>query len=531
MRRPRWPWVVALIAFVQYTAAGWWMLSSQHYFIADAMSRTLSAKFMVLSRDPHLGAVGFYWMPLPTVTRIPFVVLMSLFDREEFAGMMTSALFAALTIPVIVAIGRVLQQQRAAMLVVAIYALSPITMYLGGNGMSESTLGFFVALTMWAFLKWRHTGTIQALAVLGLCLAGAVATRYEGLVLIPVVAVAVAISTDRLTRSQAAIVAALPAVVVFGCWTLASSLIMGDALFWWHASAEVISRPVGARWLPADSSYPRVFGHVAFILIALAPALLAVLAGCISALRRWRTSLGILGFTFAVPIVVAYQIVNASSWGTMRFFSLAPLTACIGVLWVLRAGRQQVHTRVFGMIGIGLLAVGGVTSGLLLSSTAWAQPEGEFMFFGPLFGRDAPTASEDNREFAVFTTDAEQYRQIAADLDARLSLGERALMDSLQATVYLFSDHPNRIIVPEDRDFEPILSDPVGRFDYIVTLDGVAGSGNRALIDTELLRNTEGQWVLVGDYWNAGKIHEWVPTGSVAHFVASSCCVPGPTGS
>lgn len=512
-----------MVAFVQYTAAGWWMLSSQHYFIADAMSRTLSAKFMVLSRDPHLGAVGFYWMPLPTVTRIPFVLLMSLFDREEFAGMMTSALFAALTIPVIVAIGRVLQQERAAMVVAAIYALSPITMYLGGNGMSESTLGFFIALTMLAFLKWRHTGTIQALAVLGLCLAGAVAARYEGLVLIPVVAVAVAISTDKLTRSQAAIVATLPAVVVFGCWTLASSLIMGDALFWWHTSAEVISRPVGAKWLPADSSYPRVFGHVAFILVALAPALVAVLAGCLSAFRRWQTSLGLLGFIFAVPIVVAYQIVNASSWGTMRFFSLAPLSACIGVLWVLRAGRDQVRTRVFGVVGVVLLAVGAITSGLLLSSTAWAQPEGEYLFFGPLLGREDVA---DNREFAVFTTDAEQYRQIAADLDVRLALGERAMMDSLQATVYLFSDHPKQIIVPEDRDFEPILSDPVGRFDYIVTLDGVAGSGNRTLIDTELMRNTEGLWVLVGDYWDVGKVYEWVPAGSAPHFVASSCCVP-----
>ena len=79
-------------------------------------------------------------------------------------------------------------------------------------------------------------------SVFGLCLAGAMATRYEALLLIPVAAVAAAIATDKLSRWHAAVIATLPALFVFGCWTLASSLIMNDALFWWHQSKLVISR-------------------------------------------------------------------------------------------------------------------------------------------------------------------------------------------------------------------------------------------------------------------------------------------------
>lgn len=508
------------LAFVQYTLVGAWLLYSRHYAIGDSMSRTLSAKLMVLSRDPHLGAVGFYWMPLPTVTRVPFVLALQQFDLAELAGPMTSALFAALTIPVLFRIARLLDVERAGAVVIAIYALSPVTMYIGANGMSESTFAFCLALTMWAFLKWRHHGTVQSLAMLGLSLGLAVSCRYEGLVIVPVVAVAVAIATETLSRRQAVIIAVFPAFVVFAMWSLASYLILDDAFFWYTASRSTTGTPRDASWLPTDRSIGSLLGFLAVMIGSLAPAVAAVAIGCLSAFKRWRTSLGIIGFITALPVVIGLQVLDGSSWGAPRFFITTPVVAAVGVLWVLRAGRGDSRTFTIGVIGVGLLAVGAVTGGLFLSSHRYAHAEGEYAFFGPLFGREeaGPTV-DDSGPNRVFSGDIRPYLRVTRDLDRYLSEGQRAAMDSLQAIPVVLTENPKQWIVPEDRDFEEILSDPVGRFDFIVVLPSTAPTIYRVLLEAELQRNTEGLWQKVGDYEGRAIVYEWVPTGNVATFV------------
>ncbi len=518
--RPRWPWVAAGVAFVQYTIIGAWLLYERHYAIGDSLSRTLSAKLMVLSRDPHLGAVGFYWMPMPTIARIPFVLLLQPLGRPELAGPLTSALFAALTIPVLASVARLLRVPRAGAVVAAIYALSPVTMYIGANGMSESMFAFCIALTMWAYLRWRHQGTIQSLALLGLALGVTVACRYEGLVLMPVVALAVALGNERAQRAHAVLLSIIPAAAVFLAWSLASSLILDDGLFWYNASRTTTGTPVDAAWLPSDRSFGSVVGYLAVIVGALAPALLAVAAGCVSAFRRWRTSIGIVAFIAGIPSVVAIQLVGGSSWGVPRFFVTIPVVAAIGVLWVVRAARGDRRTAAFGVAGVVLLAVGSVTGGLVLSSHRYAYAEGEYAFFGPLFGREPAgqtvPADGPNR---VFSGDIRPYERVTVDLDRLLATGQRAAMDSLQAVPVLLSDHPKQWIVPEDRDFEEILSDPVGRFDFIVILPSTSPTVYRVLLENELQRNTGGEWAEVGDYDGVVLVYEWVPTGHRSTFV------------
>ena len=517
---PRWSWWLAAAAFAQYLLAGWWLIAVRHYVIRDALSRTLSAKLMTLSRDPHLGAMGFYWMPLPTMLRMPFVLVLEPFGRAELAGPATSAFMAALTVPVLVAIGRVLKLSTAVtVLLVCLYALSPVTVFLGANGMSETCSGLFLAITLLGFLRWRHDGRMQSLVLAGLGLAGSAMSRYETVVLMPIVAVAVALCVENVRRRDAVTVVLLPTVLVFGWWMLASRLIVGDWLYFYHVAKTVTALPPDPQWLPTNLGFGSILAHGVTVVLVLAPALVAVIVGSALAWRRWRTSLFLLGMAVAIPAFIVVQVARGASWGVPRFFMLSPLMAVVGVMWIIRTGLTTPANRVVGAAGIGLVAIGAITGTVFLSSQTNAYAEGEFAFFAPLIGREQAYGSVDfDGSNRVFIGDLRPFRQLKRDLDPFLADGDVAVMDSLQAVPVLLTDYPRQFIVPEDRDFEEVLSDPIGRFDFIVIQNGTAMTVYRQLIDSALAITEGGIWKQVADYNQQIVVYEWVANGSQPTF-------------
>jgi 4-amino-4-deoxy-L-arabinose transferase-like glycosyltransferase len=512
--RWRWPWWVAGAAFVQYVVVGWWLLAVRHYAIADSLSRTLSAKLMVLSRDPHLGAVGFYWMPLPTLIRVPFVLVLQPFGRADLAGPLASATMAALTLPVLAAIGRTLRLSTPTIVaVVMIYAVSPVSVFLGANGMSESCAGFFLAVAVLGFLRWRHDGRLQSLVLTGIGLGGSAMSRYETIVLLPVVAVAVAICVELGRRRDAVVVALLPAVLVYGWWMLASQLIAGDWLFFYNTAKTTTARPDDAAWLPAAGE--SVVGHGLTLLAVLAPALVAVMIGAIAAWRRWRTSIALVAFTLAIPTFILFQVARGDSWGVPRFYMLTPLLVTVAVMWILRTGRTTLPNRLVGLVGVGLLAVGAGTSTWWFADQRRSYAEGEFGFFGAILGREgAEGAFDGDGPNRVFIDDLRPYRRLIQDLDPLLASGSVAAMDSLQAIPVLLTRHPGQFVVPEDRDFEEIMSDPLDRFEFIVVQTATARTEYRDLLDNALGLTDGGRWLSVADYDGLVTVYEWVPDGA-----------------
>ena len=59
-RAPRWPWFLGLAATLQYLLVGVWLVGTKEWLIPDGVERTTNAMAIVLSRDPHLGAMGLY---------------------------------------------------------------------------------------------------------------------------------------------------------------------------------------------------------------------------------------------------------------------------------------------------------------------------------------------------------------------------------------------------------------------------------------------------------------------------------------
>jgi len=53
-----------LSVFAVSLVGGFWLIYVAEIFVGDAIARTTQAHAIVLSRDPHLAAIGFIWPPL-----------------------------------------------------------------------------------------------------------------------------------------------------------------------------------------------------------------------------------------------------------------------------------------------------------------------------------------------------------------------------------------------------------------------------------------------------------------------------------
>lgn len=505
-----------------------WLLYVRHYTIGDALSRTATAKIMVLSGDPHLGSMGYYWMPLPTLTRIPFVLMLQPFGRAELAGPLTSAVFAALTIPVICAIGRTLKLSTALTVTIAItLAFNPVTMFIAANGMSESTFVFFLALTMYGYLRWRVDGAMTSLCILGLALGGAMASRFEALVITPAICVAVMLGVPKGRRLRTAAMVAFPPATVFMLWSLASLLIMGDWLFWKHIVDDFIVTPDDALWLPADRSIPSLARHDMLNVVALGPAVVLVVVGLLGFPRRWRTSIGVVGMILLLPIVITWQTHEGTSWDVPRFYTVIPMLVTVGVMWLVFASRSRRNWSVtFSVVGVVLLVAGSITGTVLIADVKRTSVEGDSVFFGAVLGRspeDTWIPSDDGPGFLDILA---PFRQMERDLVPSFKRGRTVALDTIIAVPFLVSDYPQNYIIPEDRDFEPIIADPIGRVDFIIRISSNRATGYGVLLDQVIAGADGGKWVHVGSYGRSVRLYEWVPTGSQPELVASACCLP-----
>jgi hypothetical protein len=536
----------AAAMYLVYLVVGWWLISVKHFIINDAMSKTLTAQLMVLSRDPHLANMGYYWMPLPMLIRIPFVLLLYPIHATVMAGPAASALMAALTLPVLHMIGRsVGAPRRATAVVVIAYGLSPVTVISAASGMAETTYGLFLALAVLGYVRWMRFGGVNHLAFFGIALAGAVLSRFESLLLLPIVAVVCSVASPKGRRLPTVLLATIPAVAAMGLFTLTSALIKRDPIFWWHAAQGPTTTPPNPSWLPDHIDRASMIKYGLVMVAVIAPAAYAVLAGALADRRRFWASLGLAGFVLVQPMAVVYQVLQGQSWATPRLFLfMAPLAAACAGLWLLRDADTNIYgaredatpglawlgaSRRLGYASVALIPIGALTATLYLADSDHSAPEGEYVFFQPLLGRAGwsdPVVL--NRSNPVFTLDLEEFQQMMRDLDPELATGKVVAMDSLQGFPLLFTKHPKQFLVPEDRDFERILSDPIGRFEYIILLPNVNPSYAQVLLQRAIdYSGPEGRFVVMAEY-AVGKVYEWVPATSANSAPSTNDTVPSP---
>ncbi|MEX5272278.1 glycosyltransferase family 39 protein, partial [Kocuria sabuli] len=228
------------VATAVYLLAGWALIHFNVVF-GDALSRVANAYYVLFSRDPHLGAIGFVWPPLPSLSLLPILPFKSLFPglvANGAAGVIQSALSMAGTVVVLSSCLRKLGVRRRPRLVlVTLFGLQPMIVFYAGMGMSEAMMLLFLMLTASALISWMQHHEAGSLVAAGIALGLAYLTRYEaGAVAVAVtalVAVTAALSGSgglvkrlRMALNDAVLVAA-PFLFTFFLWAAMARVLVG----------------------------------------------------------------------------------------------------------------------------------------------------------------------------------------------------------------------------------------------------------------------------------------------------------------
>ncbi|KZF09066.1 ABC transporter [Rhodococcus sp. EPR-157] len=487
-------------AFAGYFAVGLTLSLRFGYLLGDALSRTSAAQAVLLSRDPHVSAIGFIFTPLTALLQLPLVALSSWWSaitRWNISGIAVSALFMAGATVMVLGIcrDRGLVGWHSA-LITAVFALNPMIVFYGANGMSEAVFLFFTCWAVRRLLRWVHTDDVHDLIVAGIALALAYLTRYDAVVAIAGAAFLVAGVTLlrrgrgewRAMRRQAildAVLVAGPGFVAFLVWSATSWLITGELLAQLSSSygnSAILEQSGGSTGTPlANAAFALVAG------LAMGP-LLPLLLPVGAVLAKARGDLEFLVAPVVFGAILAFQAltyISGSTFGFLRFYICAiplavvmvvqlapargnPRTRRRGAFVTVRPDRPSTARPVVVLsVVLSMLAVPITGWAMLTPSLSSQQYALRYLLDTHPDARDVDAVSA-RKVIASFSTE----RELAAYLD-RMDLPEGSI---LVDTVYGFgvlaaSAHPKRFVVPSDQDFTTILNDPAAAgVEYLLTV-------------------------------------------------------------
>ncbi|OUC77812.1 glycosyltransferase family 39 protein [Gordonia lacunae] len=362
LTRVQW-WGISLFAGLAfaYLAVGVYLYLIVGYINPDASSRVGNAGFTIWSRDPHLGAIGFVWNPLPSLVEIPLVELSAHWPlnlwpelrRVGFAGAVMSALFMAgagwqvRRIALDYGAGRVLRW-----VAVAAFALNPMIVLYAGMGMSEAPFLFFLLWTCRRILLWVNRHRVVDLVVAGVALGLAYLTRYEALPAAAGVALGVFVMSTRRHRppgSQGraawragapfglhdATIVVLPAVFAFVLWAGLGWLLDGNAFSQFSSQYGNAAQVEAAGIISAEDVGAGPLAEViAGNLLGMQPLLFAVLpiVGWV-AVRRRRVDAAVVGVVFgSVLLFQMSAVILGSTFGWFRFYMAATPLVVVAIL-------------------------------------------------------------------------------------------------------------------------------------------------------------------------------------------------------
>lgn len=462
--------ILTFVALLGYLASAYWVRYGLHFWINDALNRTDDALYVTVGRDPHLGAIGFYWPPLPQLVQLPLMPFLRPFGAEIMAGPISSAICAAATIPILGQIGKRLGLHRWLTFgICASFAINPDIIYTASNGMSEACFLLAGAVTMLGFLSYIQTRTTADLLIFTLGLSAAIMTRLEGPFLVFALVVVATFSLRHLRASlwHFAIIAA-PPYGLFALWIVVQWILLKDPLFFLHQlSPGGNPAPGTAAWLPNTAHDPlAVVPWALGWIIVLGPVLLLLAASLIvrPLAGRNRGTLGILGGIGVFLAIQMYQVATGTGFGDPRYFVMAILFATVGALWLASNRGGSFILGTWNLALITTLVVSGGTASYALTSGRITHVEAECSYFQygvaqavPFLGR-----SQTGRYACIRPGDGLGPWQ-AADrwIDGHLTAKDRILADNASDyAACLFSTRPKLFIVRNDRDWAKTVADP-----------------------------------------------------------------------
>ena len=474
---PKAPELERLLTFVLPFLTYVWIgqrIASAGLVPGDALTRTANASATLLSRDPHLEALGFVWSPVPALVQIPLIPLGRLWRpiiSEGMGAVIVSAFFTAWMLTAVrrwLVDAEVKRWTRVAL--VALLALHPLVLLSASNGMSESALICFLALTALHLSRWFDRGKTIDLVRTGVAVALAYLCRYEAAgAVVAVVAVVGAVAHRRAkalqrppwadVRLRVAVVG-IPPFAAVATWAFVSWAIVGEPFGhftskYGNAEQVVAGRAGIEAAAGAVSGLPRA---TYFGLQLLAFGAVAMLAALVLMWWGTRGALRLAAATAALGAPLGFQLASAVAGST---FPMARFVICVAPLAVMLVGCAVVN-----------LAERGIKAApaLFVLATAMAT------LLAIVMVRDARYETDD--EAAQLSAVPWPYgltahrpsgtiltlgRQIAHDIDALDPGHGEVLVDEATAgsmAVVLNAADQRDYIIDSDRDFERAVADP-----------------------------------------------------------------------
>lgn len=476
LRRTREIGILTAVVLIGYIAAALWVRYGLHYWINDALNRTDNALYTTIGRDPHLGAIGFYWPPLPQLLQMPLMPFLRPLGAEILAGPLSSAICMAATIPVLARIGQRIGVGRWTTFGICVtFAVNPDIIFTAANGMSEACFLLSGAVTMLGFLTYIQTRSTRDLLIFTLGLTAAVMTRLEGPVLVFALVMVATFSLRHLRTSlwQFFVIIA-PPFATFAFWVVVQWILLKDPLFFLRQNGGKGPPPGTAVWLPNIVGHrwavvPWAMGWV----VVLGPVLFVLVASFVARpfAGRTRGALGILAGIGVFLVIQMFSVGVQDGFGDPRYFVMTILFATIGAMWLASAGDGLLAGAWNLLLSASLMVSGGTASYALTSGRiTHVEQECSFFQFGvakvlPFLGR-----VQTGQNACIKPGDGLRPWQDADHwIDANLKSTDRILADnSSDYAAELFSTRPKLFIVRNDRDWQKTVANPT-TVTYVMT--------------------------------------------------------------
>ncbi len=475
-----------------YIAVGYWLEVRHGFILGDSLARVSASQSVLFSREPHLAAIGFIFTPLTAMVQVPIIAaspLLPMLSERAFSATIMSAIFMAGAVVQVLSMGidRGLPRWYSVS-IATLFALHPMIVFYGSNGMSEAPFVFFMTWAVRRLILWMVDDDVHHLIIAGgIAMGLAYLTRYDALACVAAAGLMVAITTYRRAPEPPRVLRALldvivisgPGVVAFVGWAIASWLITGEAFA--QFTSEYGNKAILEQ---SGAAAPGVIGGLGFAMTAiliLAPTLIPI--GVWAGFLRWRQPRMAM---LVPPLVIfgaalTFQSVTFALGGTfafLRFYIIAiPFAATMAMLAVpdgtflepIRRGRHAPPTPTVpstrtrgGYVPVAaLLAVSLVVAGWGMTQPRYAPQEYALeTIIDPEPDDVSPKRAAENRIARTFSTE----RAIARYLDD-LNLPDSSVVTD---TVYGFaivaaSRKPKMFVLPSDPDFVRILNDPSNR--------------------------------------------------------------------
>jgi len=460
----------------------------------DALARTANAYYVVNSRDPHLGAIGFVWNPLPSLLQIPLVVFRPL-AKSGLAGSLISALFGALSVVSLTNIFRHYDLKRGLRYTLLfLFQLNPMILLYSANGMSEIILIYLLIFCSYRFLQWLQTGRLRYFVLLSLGVSLALYVRYEAyLYAVVLFAVLLMFMIDQsdydAERMEGTLLTYLAPIAYAGMfWPFVNWLVMGNPFYFLSSvyanyAQTAVFRERAFRWPWLMDAIGNPIGTARYCLRMMAAEhffflIISVLVLIIFLRTRKVEYFALLASAYTIPVFAGVMIFRGQSYGWFRFYIyIIPMSFIFLAAFLHYFAEKRPRERVGWLSGasIFLILVSNVLTGVAMANPNYGREE-HLLTDNLLWQAPIP-------DFDSIGT-LKKEKEIARYIDA-YHKGERILFDSARGfPIVLAVENPRDLIITSDRDYEAILQQPVGFADYFLipspgTPTGVKDSVNQ----------------------------------------------------